>query len=181
MGPARRFARRVVATFIVGATGYAAAWMLGSTARAAPAETGDDATPCRADQIAVGASPTEGAVGHRALTLTFSLAGGGEACTLTGYPGVDSGTGGPAIHAEPTLRGYMGGLPADVGVPPTVTLSISTQAQAIVEGMAIDGSGNPCPGYTDLRVNPPETTVVFTVPATIDACQLQVHPVTGSQ
>jgi hypothetical protein len=181
VGPARRFARRVVATFVAGATGYAAAWMLGSTARAAPAETGDDATPCRADQVAVGASPTQGAVGHRALTLTFSLAGGGEECTLTGYPGVDSGTGGPAIRAEPTLRGYMGGLPANVGVPPTVTLSISTQAQAIVEGMAIDGSGNPCPGYTDLRVSPPDTIVVFTVPATIDACQLQVHPVTGSQ
>ena len=127
------------------------------------------------------ASPTQGAVGHRALTLIFSLAGGAQPCTLTGYPGVDSGAGGPAIHATPTLRGYMGGLPASVDVPPTVTLSISTQAQAIVEGMAIDGSGNPCPSYTDLRVNPPDTIMVFTVPASIDACQLQVHPLTPAQ
>ena len=103
---------------------------------------------------------------------------GGEPCTLAGYPWVDSGTGGPAIHAEPTLRGSMGGLPPSVDVPPSVILSISTQAQAIVEGMAGEGSGNPCPGYTDLRVSPPDISMVFTVPATIDACQLQVHPVT---
>jgi hypothetical protein len=47
--------------------------------------------------------------------------------------------------------------------------------------MAIDGSGNPCPSYTDLRVNPPDTTMVFTVPASIDACELQVHPLTPGQ
>jgi hypothetical protein len=156
--------------------------MLGAPARAEPpAESSDQPTPCWAEQIAVSASPTQGAVGHRALTLIFSLAGGAEPCTLTGYPGVDSGAGGPAIHAAPTLRGYLGGLPASVDVPPTVTLSISTQAQAIVEGIAVDGSGNPCPSYTDLRVNPPDTTMVFTVPASIDACELQVHPLTPGQ
>jgi hypothetical protein len=177
----RRRVRRVVATFAAGATGYAAATLLGSSARAVPVETGDEATPCWAQQIAVSALPTQGAVGHRALTLIFSLAGGGEACTLTGYPGVDSGAGGPAIHATPTLRGYLGGLPTAVDMSPTVTLSISTQAQAVVEGTAIDGSGNPCPSYTDLRVNPPDTTMVFTVPAGIDACELQVHPLTPVQ
>jgi hypothetical protein len=135
----------------------------------------------------VDASPTEAAVGHRAVTLTFSLAGGGEACTLSGYPGVESSAGGPAIAAEPTLRGYMGGLPAGVKVPPTVILSVSTQAQSIVEGLAgtaVDGNSNPsgsCPTYTDLRVNPPGTTTVFTVPAAIEACNLQVHPVTAGQ
>jgi Protein of unknown function (DUF4232) len=144
-------------------------------------QIGDQPTPCRAEQIAVSASPTEGAVGHRALTLIFSLAGGAEPCTLTGYPVVDSGAGGPAIHAKSTPRGYMGGLPAAIDVPPTVILSISTQAQAIVEGVAIDGSGNACPSYTDLRVNPPDTTMVFTVPAAIDACKLQVHPITAVQ
>jgi Protein of unknown function (DUF4232) len=129
----------------------------------------------------VTASPTQAAVGHRALTLTFSLAGGAEPCTLTGYPSVESGAGGPDIHAKPTPRGYMGGLPSGVQVPPTVILSISTQGQAIVEGMAVDGQGNPCPSYTELRVNPPDTTTVLTVEATIDACELQVHPITASQ
>jgi Domain of unknown function (DUF4232) len=154
---------------------------LGWPAWAEPAEIGDQPAPCWSDQIAVSASPTQGAVGHRALTLMFSLAGGAEPCTLTGYPAVDSGAGGPAIHATPTLRGYMGGLPASVDVPPTVILSISTQAQAIVEGMAIDANGNPCASYTELRVNPPDTTMVFTVPASIDACELQVHPITAGQ
>jgi hypothetical protein len=129
----------------------------------------------------VSASPTQSAVGHRSLTLLFALAGGGEPCTLTGYPGVDSGTGGPPIHAQPTLRGYMGGLPADVDVPPTVVLSLSTQAQSILEGMAVDASGNQCPSYTDLAVSPPDIVQVAYVPASIDACVLQVHPVTAGQ
>ena len=99
--------------------------MRGSPVWAAPFDAGDEPTPCWADQIAVSASPTQAAVGHRALTLVFSLAGGAVACTLSGYPGVDSGAGGPPIHAVPTLRGYMGGLPDGVDVPPTVTLSIT--------------------------------------------------------
>jgi Protein of unknown function (DUF4232) len=180
-GPHRRDNRRLVSSFAVAATCYAATTLLGPPAWAVPIETSDEATPCWAEQVAVSASPTEGAVGHRALTLTFSLAGGAEPCTLTGYPSVESGAGGPDIHAKPTLRGYMGGLPSGVDVPPSVTLSISTQGQAIVESMAIDGKGNPCPSYTDLRVNPPDTGVVYTVPAAIDACELQVHPLTAGQ
>lgn len=144
-----------------------------------PADTLDAPTPCWSDQIAVSASPAEAAVGHRAVTLMFTLAGGAEPCTLTGYAGVDSGTGGPLIHAQPTPRGYLGGLPAGVSAAPTVILSISTQGQAIVEGVAVDGEGNPCPTYTDLLVNPPDTTNVVTVSATIEACELQVHPITA--
>lgn len=144
-----------------------------------PPDSTDAPTPCWSDQISVTASPTEGAVGHRALTLMFSLAGGGDPCTLTGYAGVDSGAGGPLIHAQPTPRGYMGGLPAGVTVSPTVILSISTQGQAIVEGVAVDGEGKPCPTYTDLIINPPDTPNVVTVSATIDACALQVHPITA--
>ena len=120
-------------------------------------------------------------MGHRGLTLTFALAGGAEPCTLTGYPAVDSGTGGPLIHAETTPRGYLGGLPAGADVPPIVTLSLATQGQAIVEGVALDADGNACPAYTDLAVTPPNIVQVFTVPATIDACRLQVHPVTTGQ
>lgn len=153
--------------------------MLGSPAWAVPADTVDEPAPCWSEQVAINASPTQGAVGHRGLTLMFTLAGGAEPCTLTGYPGVDSGSGGPPIHARPTLRGYMGGLPAGVDMPPSVILSLSTQGQAIVEGMAVDAEGNQCPTYTDLVVNPPDIVQPFTVPATIDACQLQVHPVTA--
>lgn len=144
-----------------------------------PADTVDAPTPCWSDQIAVSASPTEGAVGHRGVTLIFTLAGGAEPCTIAGYAGVDSGAGGPLVHARPTPRGYLGGLPAGVNVAPAVILSISTQGQAIVEGIAVDVEGKPCPTYTDLLVNPPGTTNVVTVSATIEACELQVHPVTA--
>jgi uncharacterized protein DUF4232 len=158
--------------------GHSAIVVLAAPAGALPPDTFDQPTPCRADQIAVSAAPVQAAVGHRSVTLLFALAGGAEPCTLTGYAGVDSGGGGQPVHAQPTLRGYMGGLPADVEAPPIATLSLSTQAQAVVEGMAIDRAGSPCPTYTDLLVNPPDTTEVFTVPAAIDACSLQVHPIT---
>ncbi len=153
--------------------------LLGPPARAVPFVTGDQGTPCWGEQVAVNASSTDSAVGHRRVVLNFSLVGG-ESCTLSGYPSVDSGTGGPSIHADSTPRGYMGGLPAAVDDLPSVVLSVSTQAQAVVESMAVDDSGNSCPSYTDLRVSPPAINLVFTVPVTIEACQLQVHPVTAT-
>jgi hypothetical protein len=45
--------------------------------------------------------------------------------------------------------------------------------------VAIDGEGNQCPTYTELAVSPPDIDQVFTVLATIDACQLDVHPITA--
>jgi Protein of unknown function (DUF4232) len=177
----RRRARRPVALLVaaaLGTAGQTATVALASPARALPPDTFDQPTPCRSDQIAVTAAPVQAAVGHRSVTLLFVLAGGAEPCTLTGYPVVDTGDGGQPVHARPTLRGYMGGLPADVEAPPIVSLSLSTQGQAVVEGMAIDRAGTPCPTYTDLIVNPPDTTEVVTVPAAIDACALQVHPIT---
>ncbi|WP_370494614.1 DUF4232 domain-containing protein [Mycobacterium sp. pR1184] len=172
-------ARCLFLSIAAAATSYAVAGVLGPHALAVP--VGDQAVPCRSEQVDVAASPTQAAVGHRSVTLTFSLAGGAEPCTLTGYPAVETGEGGPDIHAKPTLRGYMGGLPSDVDEPPTVTLSLASQGQAIVEGLAVDRKGNPCPNYTALQVNPPNTIIVLTVPVTIDACELQVHPVTAAQ
>lgn len=176
--PRGRRARRLLLSFAAAATSYTVAAVLGPQSWAVPVESGEQAVPCKSDQVAVIASPTEGAMGHRAVMLTFSLAGGGEPCTLTGYPAVETGSGGPDLHAKPTPRGYLGGLPSNVDVPPTVTLSLAAQGQAVVEGMAVDGKGTACPNYTELRVNPPDTIIVLTVPATIDACELQVHPIT---
>jgi len=173
-----RFGGRPVRGFVGAATSYAAAALLAAPAWAAPFETGDEVTPCRADQIAVTASPTEGAVGHRSVTVVFTLAGGAAACTLSGYPAVQTGAGDPPLDAEPTLRGYMGGLPADVDAPPAVTLSVTQQAQAILESLAVDDRGEPCPTYTELLINPPGTVFVTRLVATIEACRLQVHPVT---
>ncbi|WP_406813794.1 DUF4232 domain-containing protein [Mycobacterium sp. M23085] len=171
--------RRLIPSVAAAAANYAASVTLGWPAAAMPTDNADAPTPCWSDQIAVTAAPAGAAVGHRALTLVFSLAGGADPCTLTGYAGVDSGAGGPLIHAQPTPRGYLGGLPPDVNVPPTVILSISTQGQAIVEGIAVGAEGESCPTYTDLVINPPDTTQAVTVAATIQACALQVHPITA--
>lgn len=145
----------------------------------APLMAGSDAAPpCASGQVRVTAGQPQAAVTHRAVALTFDLAQGAGSCTVTGYPGVDSGAGGPLLHADRLPRGYMGGLPEGVDVPPTVTLSPSTSAQAVVESLAVDDSGNQCPSYSDLRVTPPDTTETSDVATTIDACALIVHPVT---
>ncbi len=138
----------------------------------------DQPPPCGSGQIRVTAGQTQAAVTHRAVPLTFGLAPGAGPCTVTGYPGVDSGAGGPLLHADRLPRGYMGGLPEGVDVPPTVTLSPTTSAHAIVESLAVDESGNRCPGYSDVRVTPPDTTETSDVATAIDACLLIVHPVT---
>lgn len=82
------------------------------------------------------------------------------------------------MHAVWTPRGYMGGLPGTSDVPTTVTLTPTQSAHAVVEGVAIDADGNQCPTYIDLRVTAPDTFDTVTVAAQIDACALQVHPVT---
>ncbi|WP_200902665.1 DUF4232 domain-containing protein [Mycobacterium sp. EPa45] len=146
----------------------------------APAAHADNPPPCASAQLVVSTGPVRAAVGHRGVPLVFSLAPGAGVCTLTGYPGVDSGAGGPLLHAERTVRGYLGGLPSGVDVPPTVTVSPGHPAQAIVEGLAVDDDGQQCPTYTALLVTAPDTTGTVTVPVAIDTCRLQVHPVTAA-
>jgi hypothetical protein len=158
----------------------ATAVVLATVAWSPTAHADDDLTPCASGQVVMTALPMAAGVSHRGVPLVFALAPTAGPCTLTGYPGVDSGAGGPLIHAGRTLRGYLGGLPGGMDVPPTVTVSPGHPAQAMVEGIAIDVDGYPCPTYTDLLVTAPDTTDTATVPAAIDTCQLQVHPVMGS-
>ena len=73
----------------------------------------------------------------------------------------------------------MGGLPESIDQPPMITLSPWAPARAVVEGDAVDDSSNQCPTYTDLRVTPPDAVQTATVPAGIDTCDLQIHPVTA--
>ncbi|MFE3054763.1 DUF4232 domain-containing protein [Nocardia sp. NPDC059239] len=158
----------------------------GSTAApATPPSSQEAKTPparqaaCGAGQVDVTADVMSPATGHRGVKLTFSLAAGAAPCTLTGYPGVDTGAGGPLLHADRTPRGYMGGLPQGSDEPPTVTLESGRPGTAVVEGIAVDASGNHCPLYTNLQVTPPNSTDTRTVTVTIDSCALHVHPVTG--
>jgi len=131
---------------------------------------------CQNGDVDVGATAMSPGVGHRGVELEFSLAPNSAPCTLTGYPGVDTGSGGPLLHAERTLRGYLGGAPGGVT---TITLAPRHGAVAVVEGVAVDDNGNQCPSYATLRVTPPNTTETISVAvvAYIDACALQVHPV----
>ncbi|WP_330180665.1 DUF4232 domain-containing protein [Nocardia sp. NBC_01503] len=136
---------------------------------------------CGSGQVVVDAIIMSPGMGHRGVRLNFSIARDSQSCTLNGYPGVDTGSGGPLLHAERTLRGYMGGLPSGDDTPPTVLLDNTHGAQAIVEGVAFDSDGNQCSTYTDLRVTAPNTTDTVTVSARIDSCHLQIHPVTALQ
>jgi len=131
--------------------------------------------PCATGQVQVSNGGEQAAAGHRRVLLVFSLAPGAEPCTLTGYPGVASGSGGPLIQADWTLSGYMGGVQSEI--PPVATVSASQRAYAVVEGVAVGDSDRPCPTYTNLQVIPPNTIDAVNVPAVIDACGLQVHPV----
>ncbi|WP_064751510.1 DUF4232 domain-containing protein [Mycobacterium sp. URHB0044] len=133
---------------------------------------------CSPGHVQVTNGGEQAAAGHRRVLLVFSLAPGATPCTLTGYPGVSSGAGGPLLHADWTLSGYMGGVQTEK--PPVVTLAASQPAYAVVEGTAVDqgDADHPCPTYTDLQVIPPNTSDATTIPVTIDTCGLQVHPVT---
>jgi hypothetical protein len=130
---------------------------------------------CQNGDVDVAASGMSPGAGHRGVELEFSLAPNHAPCTLTGYPGVDAGSGGPLVHAERTLRGYLGGVAGHAFSTPT--LGPRHGAVAVVEGVAIDDNGDQCPTYTNLLVTPPNTTETITVDATIDTCTLQVHPV----
>lgn len=133
--------------------------------------------PCSSGQVEVSNGGEQAAAGHRRVLLVFSLAPGASPCTLTGYPDVASDAGGPPIQADWTLAGYMGGVQTDK--PPVVTVAASQPAYAVVEGVAVDPADpdRRCPTYTDLQVIPPDTIDAVTVPAGIDTCALQVHPV----
>jgi hypothetical protein len=148
---------------------------------AVPAAAHSDPTsPCSDGQVQVSNGGVESASGHREVLLIFSLAPGAGPCTLTGYPGVDSGAGGPLIHATRTLSGFMGGVRTDT--LPTVAVSPSQPAYAVVEGVGFDPRDvdRSCPTYTDLRVTPPDTTDTVSVETHIDTCQFQVHPVNSA-
>ena len=137
----------------------------------------DDMSECSSGQVQVSNGGEQSASGHREVLLIFSLAPGAAPCTLTGYPGVDSGAGGPLIHADRTLSGAMGG--ARTGTFP-ITVWPWQPAYAVVEGLAVDPSDyeGRCPTYTDLQVTAPDSYETVTIPVGhLDTCELQVNPV----
>ncbi|MBY8863273.1 DUF4232 domain-containing protein [Nocardia sp. CA2R105] len=131
--------------------------------------------PCAGSQLVVSGKALGAAMMHRGVQLTFALAAGAAQCTLQGYPGVDTGVGGPVVHAARTPTGYMGGP----GAGTVVTVRSDSPAHAIVEATAMGPDGGECTMYSTLLVTPPNTTDTRTVNVGINGCELQVHPITG--
>ncbi|MQY22061.1 DUF4232 domain-containing protein [Nocardia macrotermitis] len=131
-------------------------------------------TSCAGGQLVVSGQSMGAAMMHRGVQLTFALASGAAPCTLQGYPGVDTGAGGPVVHAARTPTGYMGGP----GAGSVVTVRSDKPAHAIVEATAMGPNGTECTMYSTLLVTPPNTTVTRTVEVGINGCELQVHPIT---
>lgn len=136
----------------------------------------DDPPPCSDGQVQVANRGEHRLSGHREVILGFSLSPGAQPCTLTGYPGVDSGEGGPLVHATRATTGFFGNMTEDP--LPTFTLTEEQGAHATVEGVAADRNDpeHLCPTYTELLVTPPDTTESFTIPVGIDTCDLDVLP-----
>jgi hypothetical protein len=165
-------------TMVVAALAAAAATALSSPAIA----SADNPPPCADGQVQVSNGGEYARSGHRAVVLNFKLAPGAAACTLTGYPGVDSGEGGPLLHADRTLFGWMGGLKPDQLTDnqlPTLTVSEFQAATALVEGVAADRTDpyHKCPTYSQLLVTPPDASTATTIWISMDTCELQVHPI----
>jgi hypothetical protein len=133
---------------------------------------------CQGDDLSVNAEPPSAALSHRSIRLRFALKPGAAPCVLAGYPTVDVQRGASNLTADETPRGYMGGLPAEVDLAPSIALEPGVSAWAVVEGPAADSAGNDCPTYTDIRVTPPAAWAEFNFPTSISVCSLEVHPVT---
>lgn len=131
--------------------------------------------PCAGGQLVISGKSMGAAMMHRGIQLTFALAPGAAPCTLQGYPGVDTGAGGPVVHAARTPTGYMGGP----GAGTVVTVQSGKPAHAVVEATAMGPNGSECTMYSTLLVTPPDTTDTQTVDVGINGCELQVHPITG--
>ncbi|MFJ9367184.1 hypothetical protein ACIRRA_22570 [Nocardia sp. NPDC101769] len=86
----------------------------------------------------------------------------------------DTGT---VIHADRTLNGYIGGLPAGTDTPPVVVKS-GHPAHAIAEGTSYGPSSKPDPKIVKTEVAAPNSTDTRAIDATGYTCPLKIHPVT---
>ncbi|MFC9437292.1 DUF4232 domain-containing protein [Nocardia sp. NPDC057030] len=177
-----RYARIALCAAVLGAAGCADT---PASNDASPSIGSKQLSPCAPGRLVLSATEVSPAATHRGVQITIGLINGTPACELSGYPEVEADAGGPAIRADHTPRGYLGGLPPDRDAPPPVTVTDSNvpaagAASAIVEGMAVDAAGNPCPTYTRLLVTPPNLPAPHPVAATITACTLEVHPLLGA-
>lgn len=139
-----------------------------ASAAAAPA--------CGNGQVKVRGRVLGAGMGHSGAVLVFTNTSG-QACTLTGYPGVAGldKAGNQVTQAERTLTGYLG---HGYHVRP-VRVPVGGHASALVEATSVpSGDATSCPTYAALLVTPPNTTASKKVGVSLPGCGgLTVHPV----
>ncbi|MFE3258618.1 DUF4232 domain-containing protein [Nocardia sp. NPDC059091] len=156
----------------------------GGPATGTPASTAAQPTDtpipaCASGQVDVSAKSMGAAMSHNGITLTFAIANPSQACTLTGYPGLDEITDtGTVIHAERTPNGYIGGLPAGTDTPPTVVVKSGHPAHAIAEGTSCGPYNKPDPKVVKTEVTAPNSTDTRVIDTAVYTCTLKIHPVT---
>ncbi|MGV9664229.1 DUF4232 domain-containing protein [Nocardia niigatensis] len=150
----------------------------GGPATTAPRPTDTAIPACASGQVDITAQSMGAAMSHDGITLTFAIANPSQACTLTGYPGMDEITDtGTVIHADRTLNGYIGGLPAGTDTPPTVVVKSGHPAHAIAEGTSCGPYNKPDPKIVKTEVTAPNSTDTRVIDTAIYTCPLKIHPV----
>ncbi|WP_083913431.1 DUF4232 domain-containing protein [Nocardia concava] len=144
-----------------------------------PKPTDTPIAACAPGQVDVTAQNMGAATSHYGLTLVFSIANPAQACTLTGYPGMDEITEtGEVVHAERTLRGFIGGLPEGNDKEPTVVVKSGHPARAVAESVACGVLDKPDPKVAKVEVTPPNSTDTRVIDKSLTVCNLKIHPVT---
>ncbi|WP_433722759.1 DUF4232 domain-containing protein [Nocardia sp. CA-129566] len=141
-----------------------------------PTATDTPIPECSNGQVAVSAAPMTPNKTHSGVQLEFASVGG-VSCRMIGYPGVDLLTMyGQPVHAQRTLRGFMGGQPDTFPTPLPVVVKPGHPAHAVLEGSSLQDDGRPCPIAKTILVTPPDLTDTHTLQNDAYLCDMQIHP-----
>ncbi|MGN6606774.1 MAG: DUF4232 domain-containing protein [Jatrophihabitans sp.] len=130
---------------------------------------------CTGPHLHVAVTQADGATGHGSLVVQFENVGT-QACTLTGYPGLDAlgPHGGVLAHARRTVSGFAGGSSHGVR---TVTVRPDHWASATVEWLNFDPvTAGDCRFSASIATTPPNTAKTVHRARSVSVCDLQVHP-----
>jgi hypothetical protein len=130
---------------------------------------------CGNASLAVTASRGQGFAGHGALVVLFRNKTA-QACTLTGYPGLDALNRHGAVmkHARRTLTGAAGGSTQGVQ---TIRVRPGGYASATVEWLNFNPqTAGACAFSHSIAVTPANTGHTRVIDRSVSVCRLQVHP-----
>lgn len=166
--------------------GPAAPGLVGTGQAAAPIPTVPTAAgtkdlrtvqPCTAGMISFAPGPVLQALGNRGFRVALTNTSG-QACTLSGYPGMAALNGSQVLAAQ-TSRGSSY-IFQDPG-PRLVTLGPGAQASFGLGTGGTPADGSPCPTSSALQITLPDQNQSTTVPFAVDVCPPSVGTVTAIQ